>query len=93
MERQDRSVIFDVLTTCDLLIIDDLGTEPIKNNVTVEYLTAFLSERLNNEKAFIITTNLSSEDLLKRYSERLTSRLSSSSCAQFKLNGKDLRRS
>lgn len=89
----DRSIIFDVLTTCDLLIIDDLGTEPIKNNVTVEYLTAFLSERLNNEKAFIITTNLSSEDLLKRYSERLTSRLSSSSCAQFKLNGKDLRRS
>ncbi len=88
----DRTVIFDVLTTCDLLVIDDLGTEPIKNNVTIEYLTAFLSERLNNQKAFIITTNLSGEDLLARYSERLTSRLSSNSCAQFKLNGKDLRR-
>lgn len=88
----DQRAIFETLTTCDLLVIDDLGTEPLKNNVTVEYLTAFLSERLNNGKAFIITTNLSNNDLLSRYGERLTSRLSSNTCAQFSLNGKDLRR-
>ncbi len=88
----DKTAIFETLTTCDLLVIDDLGTEPVKNNVTIEYLTAFLSERLNNEKAFIITTNLTHDDLLARYSERLASRLSSGSCAEFLFKGKDLRK-
>lgn len=88
----DQRAIFEVLTTCDLLVIDDLGTEPIKSNVTEEYLTAFLCERLSNGKAFIITTNLSNENFKKRYQERLLSRLSSKSCAQFMLSGKDLRR-
>lgn len=88
----DQRAIFEVLTTCDLLVIDDLGTEPIKSNVTIEYLTAFLSERLNNGKAFIITTNLTPEDIKDRYKDRLTSRLSSSSCVRSLFSGKDLRR-
>lgn len=87
----DKSAIFDVLTTCDLLVIDDLGAEPVKNNVTVEYLTAFLSERLNDGKAFIITTNLSNAEIKNRYTERLLSRLSSSDCAFIPFKGKDLR--
>lgn len=87
----DQRAIFEVLTTCDLLVIDDLGTEPVKSNVTIEYLTAFLSERLNNGKAFIITTNLSNDDFKERYQERLLSRLSSKSCAKFDFNGRDFR--
>lgn len=87
----DKNAIFDVLTSCDLLVIDDLGTEPIKSNVTVEYLTAFLSERLNENKPFIITTNLTGAEIQKRYTERLLSRLSSDSCAFISFVGKDLR--
>lgn len=87
----DKAAVFEVLTTCDLLVIDDLGTEPIKNNVTVEYLTAFLSERLNDDKAFIITTNLTGAEIKNRYTERLFSRLSSSDCAFISFKGNDLR--
>ena len=87
----DKAAVFDVLTTCDLLVIDDLGTEPIKNNVTVEYLTAFLSERLNDDKPFIITTNLTSAEIKNRYTERLFSRLSSNTCAFISFKGRDLR--
>ena len=39
----DKQAIFSLLTTCDLLVIDDLGTEPILKNVTVESLTATLA--------------------------------------------------
>ena len=60
----------------DLLVIDDLGTEPLYKNVTIEYLLSLISNRLENNKHFIITTNLSSAELIERYNERLISRLS-----------------
>ncbi len=88
----DRKAIFDLLTECDLLIIDDLGTEPILKNVTVEYLTSFLSERLAHEKPFIITTNLLPEEIKARYTERLLSRISAKDCAIVPLFGNDKRR-
>ena len=61
---------------CDVLFIDDLGTEPILNNVTREYLLMVISERILAKKLTIITSNLNSPaDISKRYSERLFSRL------------------
>ena len=72
----DRNVNFDLLTKADLLVIDDLGTENIYKNVTVEYLLALISTRLDRNKPFIITTNLTNKELLERYNERLLSRLS-----------------
>lgn len=72
----DRSIVNDILTTCDLLVIDDLGTEPIYRNVTVEYLLSLLSTRLNKNKKFVITTNLAPNEILNKYTERLYSRLS-----------------
>lgn len=88
----DRRIIFGLLTDCDLLIIDDLGTEPILKNVTVEYLTAVLSERLADEKPFIITSNLNPKEMINRYTERLVSRLSDSSTAIMSFTEKDKRR-
>lgn len=88
----DKKVIFNLLTECDLLIIDDLGTEPVLKNVTVEYLTAFLSERLSQGKPFIATTNLTPSELKTRYTERLLSRLSSDQTAMLAFMGKDKRR-
>lgn len=72
----DRNVNFDLLTEADLLIIDDLGTENIYKNVTVEYLLSLISTRLERNKPFIITTNLTTKELLDRYNERFLSRLS-----------------
>ncbi len=67
-KRTDR--YFD----CDLLIIDDLGTE-MGNTFTVSCLYNIINSRLNKGKAVIINTNLTRDDLRKRYDERITSRL------------------
>ena len=59
---------------CDLLIIDDLGTEiASKNNPS--YLFDLVNERYNAEKKIIINTNLNFEGLEKLYTARLTSRI------------------
>ena len=87
----DKLAIFSLLTTCDLLVIDDLGTEPILSNVTVPYLTAVLSERIANGAPFIITTNLTLLEIKERYTERLFSRLSGEETARISFKGKDKR--
>ncbi len=71
----DRNLIFEVLTDADLLIIDDLGTEAIYKNVTVESLLSLISNRIEKNKHIIITTNLNDKELLERYNERFTSRI------------------
>lgn len=63
------------LIDLDVLIVDDLGTEPIRKNVTKEYLLVLLNERLSKDKSTIITTNLSPENVLERYDERIFSRI------------------
>lgn len=59
---------------CDLLIIDDLGTE-VSNQFTVSCLYNLMNTRIVEEKSMIISTNVSKEDLLSRYSDRILSRL------------------
>ncbi len=59
-----------------LLLIDDLGTEPLWEGITVEQLFALLEHRLNNKLHTVISTNLSLTELKNRYTERLMSRLS-----------------
>lgn len=60
---------------CDLLIIDDLGTE-MTNQFTISCLYNIINTRINHEKATIINTNYSREELSKRYSsDRVISRL------------------
>ncbi len=88
----DKRYIFDYLTATDLLVIDDLGTEPILNNVTVEYITAVISERLAKQKAFIITTNFSLGEIGERYTERLLSRLSGKETKRLEIGSQDLRK-
>lgn len=58
----------------DLLIIDDLGTEAT-NQFTVSCLYNIINSRLISGKSTIINTNLTKEDLGKRYTDRITSRL------------------
>ena len=59
---------------CDLLIIDDLGTEMAGQFVTAA-LYSLLNERLLSGKPMVISTNLTVEELGKRYSPQIASRL------------------
>ncbi len=77
--------IFD----CDLLIIDDLGTE-LANSFTTSQLFLCLNERILRKKSTIISTNLSMEDLAATYSERICSRIFNS-YTLIKLFGDDIR--
>lgn len=77
------------LYNCDLVIIDDLGTE-LSNSFTNSQFFAFLNERHLRHKSIIISTNLSLEELKNRYSERIVSRLTSSFIFR-KITGPDIR--
>lgn len=68
------SKLHDVLTA-DLVVIDDLGVEPIYKNVTVEYLLLVLEERTRAGLCTLITTNLDDGDLQAKYGDRIFSRL------------------
>ncbi len=82
----------DLLLEPDLLVIDDLGTEPMLKNVTKEYFYLIFSERMRKNKATLISTNLNLEDILAKYGERIFSRLSNKSHALLiKVDGDDLR--
>ena len=59
---------------CDLLIIDDLGTEVI-TNFTVSCLYNLINTRLNKKLPIILSTNLNSQEIRKVYNDRITSRL------------------
>jgi DNA replication protein DnaC len=61
-------------TACDLLIVDDLGTE-MGGQFTTSALYSLVNDRILDGKATIISTNLNSEDLEKRYSAAIASRL------------------
>ena len=74
---------------CDLLILDDLGTE-LTNQFTVSCLYNLLNSRLNQSRSMIINTNLTQEELRSRYSDRITSRLFGMFSA-FLFLGKDIR--
>lgn len=60
--------------TCDLLVIDDLGTELV-NTFTSGVVYRVVNERLLNRKATVISTNLLLDQLQSTYSDRTFSRL------------------
>ncbi len=77
--------IFD----CDLLIIDDLGTEN-SNSFTTSQLFLCVNERILRQKSTIISTNLNMNEMMNDYSERTASRISSN-YSIIKLFGDDIR--
>jgi DNA replication protein DnaC len=64
----------DLLLNSDLLIIDDLGSEQITDFSKTE-LFNLLNRRLLKRSKLLVSTNYDLEDLLKIYSERISSRL------------------
>lgn len=67
---------YDNMLSSELLIIDDLGSEP-QNVIAIENLFAILDSRINSNRKTMILTNLTLEQFAKRYGERSLSRLTS----------------
>ena len=77
------------ILNCDLLIIDDLGAE-FSTQFTVSAIYNIINTRITYRRPVIISTNLSSQELEARYSERITSRIIGCyTCLRF--FGKDVR--
>ncbi len=59
----------------DFLVIDDLGLEPLFDNITIEMILNVLNERIVHGKGTAVSTNLTLLELQKRYTERFLSRM------------------
>ncbi|MGI6169243.1 MAG: ATP-binding protein [Christensenellales bacterium] len=87
-----RSAGIDDILEADLLIIDDLGTEPIYRNVSREYLFTVINERICSCRPTVVATNLMADALMQQYGERVCSRLFDGQYTRvLRLEGKDLR--
>ena len=80
----------DKYLECDLLIIDDLGTEFI-NQFTISCLYNLLNTRRNKGLSPLISTNLSPNDLVSKYDDRIYSRIVGSDYKVYFFEGKDYR--
>ena len=86
--KEARSLADD-LAGCDLLVIDDLGTELVTRYTQAEVYD-LVNHRLNTGKPTIINTNLGLQEIERTYSSRVHSRLAGMYAAvQFK--GRDIR--
>lgn len=90
--NDEKLLFWQMLTEPDLLVVDDLGTEPLLKNVTLPYLCALLNDRFSSGKSIIFSTNLAPDQILYRYGDRIFSRIvNKSDSKMFKLDGYDLR--
>lgn len=77
------------LIECDMLIIDDLGTE-FSNTLTNSILYNIVNSRIMHKKPFIVSTNLTPKELENRYKDRITSRIMGTSI-RLEFLGNDIR--
>ncbi len=88
-EKSSLAGFYKDLYECELLIVDDLGTE-VTNAFVASQLFSCLNERHLRHKSTIISTNLNLEELRDRYSDRVFSRITSN-YTLCKLTGPDVR--
>lgn len=89
LQDHEKQPYYDV----PVLLIDDLGTEPMWEGITIEQLIVLLDYRINNKKYTVFSTNLTPQKILKKYSERIYSRLmDKKNTLALQFQGKDLRR-
>ena len=69
-----QETVSDKYLECDLLIIDDLGTE-FTTPFSVSCLYNIFTTRRNRGLSTIVSTNLSAEDIMKKYDDRICSRI------------------
>lgn len=74
--QTDESLnLYEQIQECELLIIDDLGTER-NTDFVISQLFVCLNERILNQKSTIISTNLTLNEIKSNYTERTFSRIS-----------------
>ena len=72
--EEEMKDMYQYILDCDLLIIDDLGTE-LNNTFVSSQLFYCINERMNMNRSTIISTNLSMTMLRDTYSDRISSRI------------------
>jgi len=89
-----NSAEMDVLLDVDVLMIDDMGSEPLMENITIVQWFNLINERQQRGRGTVISTNLMEDELRARYTERIASRLLSnpSQCLLLQFLGDDVRR-
>ena len=70
----DVNAEYDSLFSCDLLVLDDIGSENT-NSFTGSLFFQLIDERMRLKKSTLITSNLTLTDISDRYSERVLSRI------------------
>lgn len=85
----DDDSTIDMLLECDLLIVDDLGTE-FHGQFSVSQMYNIFNSRMLSNKPIIINTNLTMRELEKIYTERFVSRISGNA-QKLDFLGKDIR--
>ncbi len=85
----NNSILENHIINCDLLIIDDLGTEIPSDFSKSEIFNLLNIKQLRNKK-MLVSTNYSTEELSSIYSERITSRLFGN-FTLYKFYGSDIR--
>ena len=88
--KDDEDSYLEMLSNCDLLIIDDLGTE-FHSQFSASQFYNLCNSRLLLRKPFIINTNLSIGELEKSYSERFISRIFGEGTSVLNFFGDDIR--
>ena len=88
-QSDDMKEVYEHIFDCDLLIIDDLGTETVNSFVTSQ-LFLILNERHIRKRSTIISSNLSLQKMNDIYSERSLSRILGN-YSIFKFQGDDIR--
>ncbi len=83
----------DALMDADVLMIDDMGSEPLMENITIVQWFNLINERQLQGKGTVISTNLMEHELRQRYTERIASRLlDRRQCTLLQFLGDDVRR-
>ncbi len=88
-EKEEGARATERYLSCDLLILDDLGTE-MSTQFTVSRLYHLVNTRLNHGQGTIVSTNLTPSELGERYTDRLLSRFMGE-YLQLRFLGKDVR--
>lgn len=92
LDRQEGQDALALYSDADLLLIDDLGSEPLYQKITVETLFALINDRMARLQPLAFSTNLTPAELYDRYGARLASRLMDRSVVRvLRLEGQDVR--
>lgn len=82
------------LMDAEVLLIDDMGVEPLMENITIPQWFNLINERQLGGRGTVISTNLMEDELKRRYTERIASRLmNNAQCRLIQFAGEDIRRS